>query len=361
MAAVVLCVNLLGMLHFDGKILVFLLCLFACKQGQAPENQLVVREDHSSLRAEPSEKSREIAPLRKNDGLKDLGEVGPAESRISVAGELVQSPWVKVQTADNQTGWVLAWAIRPDVGPEEWLLQKRLRCYVGPTLSEQCNVLTKGFLAVETDEQMAKLWSASQHLRDTLVQLLAKRPQNEARLQFDWLNDVLPGFLFQKNTENAAPQLFAEFSVWHQKALKTKGLQDDVYFQTSLETFPPDGIESPFPVWVFQLSETGFASQLGKGQHLAMLQKVAENLREAPLFQTQWMQMKEQLLDDVFQPSVRYWQSQEKILQELEQILDLPPACLNAREREALQIRRKMFEDPTSNGIVLDLRSGVGG
>lgn len=64
---------------------------------------------------------------------------------------------------------------------------------------------------------------------------------------------------------------------------------------------------------------------------------------------------KKQILEDIFGKTQRYWQPQEKILAELEQIIMEQPKCLNAQEQEALVIRKKMFEDPFGNGIVVNL------
>ncbi|MBC7775727.1 MAG: hypothetical protein H7246_09845, partial [Phycisphaerae bacterium] len=105
-------------------------------------------------------------------------------------------------------------------------------------------------------------------------------------------------------------------------------------------------------------SDSESASQLGTGQHLKMFRQIDLDMESGPLFAPPLESFKERVLEDIFGKNVHYWQPQEKILEELEQILAHPPKCLNARERETLGIRRKMFEDPVGNGIVVNLRSG---
>ena len=358
MAAVVLCVNLLRMLHFRWKILPLLLPIIGCVNKNSIDNHVVVNASQVILRIEPSEKSQEITTLNQGQVLIDLGEVGPAESQIALGEEVFQTPWVKVQTPENQSGWVLAWALKANGKQGDWLLQKRLVCYFGKSLTLRRNTVVQSFASLETEAKMAQLWQESNTLRDTFLKLLAQRPEAGFPLQFNWLNEALPGFLFQKIGENEGPHLFADFQIWQHIALKTNGLQDDAFFQTCLSAFPLDSIESFFPVWKFQLAESESASQLGTGQHVKLFRQMDQVLETGMLFKHPLEIFKEQILEDIFEKKQRYWQPQEKILAELDQILADPPKCLNTRDREALGIRYKMFEDPEGNGLRVNLRSG---
>lgn len=352
-------VNLLGMPHLNRKILLLLFLLPFCKNKQSLENQIIVSVEQASLRAEPSEKSQEIVLLRKGQYLTDLGEVSQSESQTAVGGHVYQTPWIKVQTAGNQTGWVLPWALRPFERQQDWLLQKRLVCYFGKNLAIRRNELLRQFEDLGADERVSDVWRESDLLRDTFLSILSRRPETGGpQPQFEWLNEVLPGFLYQKMGEGSRPYLFADFIFWQQKALETKGIQDDAFFQTCLAAFPNDSIESFFPVWKFQLSDVESASQLGTGQHLKMFQQIDQSMTLGSLFATPLEILKEQILEDIFEKDVRYWQSGEKILAEIGQILAAPPKCLHARELEALAIRQKMFEEPVKNGVVVNLRSG---
>jgi hypothetical protein len=346
------------MQHSVCKFLLPLLLLLACNQPQTTDYQLSVRVLKSSLRAEPSEKSREIATLTKDQQLLDLEETSTFESQISEGGARYQTPWLKVQTTDNQTGWVLAYAVKPIKAQKDWLLQKRLDCYFGRNLRHKRNLLVEQFEQIETDAQLASVWDNAVTLRDTFLELLSSRPEPGFQPQFGWLADVLPAFVSQKNKDFAWPFLFADYRVFHEKALKTNGLQDDAFFSLCIAAYPLDSIESFFPFWTFQLSESTAASQLGTGQHSEMLRKIDAALEAGPLFAKSLSRMKEQVLEDIFGKNQQYWQPKEKIVAELGELLQNSPQCLSIQDRTALEIRQKMFQEPEANGLKVNLRSG---
>ena len=347
------------MQHSTWKILILLFFFVRCDSGKSPERPLRVQVPQTSMRAEPNERSREITLLQKDHPLTDLGEVGPSESQIMLGNDLIQTPWIKVQTENNQTGWVPGWALDPSEDKEAWLLNKRLDCYFGKGLRSRRDALIEQFSSAETEQQLSLAWQEATQLRDTFLWQLSSRPEIGFQPDFRWLNEVLPGFIYQIITDGERPYLFADFRTWKQKALKTNGLQDDVYFQIGLNAFPIDSIESFFPVWKFQLSESESVSQLGTSQHLKLLQQISQAIPQAELFTRPLLALKDQVMEDIFDKSQRYWQPKEKILSELTVLLANPPECLSATERDALGIRKKMFEDPAANGIVANMRSGV--
>lgn len=346
------------MQHFAWKILTLTLLLTYCKNAANSEGQGIVTVKPVSLREEPTEKSRELALLEAGEALVDLGETSTSESQIMVGGQVYQTPWIKVGTPDKQTGWVLAWALKPVGHQPDWLLQKRIDCYFGKSIAARRNLLMQSFEKAETAEAMFGAWRTTTALRDTVLLLLDQRPEGDVKLQYSWLKELLPGFIFQKSETGSRSLLFANFEIWQEKALKTKGIADDAFFETCFMAFPNDHIESFYPAWKFQLSEIESASQLGAGIHLKMLQKIDLALEAGSLFAPSLESFKDQLLEDIFDKGVSYWQSQDKILAELDQIIADAPKCLNPQELESLTIRQKMFQDPVGNDIKVNLRSG---
>ena len=336
------------------------LFLFLFCQNSPTAPQLSVAIDQTALRESPGDKSRSIRLLKKGERVSDLGLVGPFETSVRFAEGTRQAPWLQVQTADGSTGWLFAGAVVPANLQPDWLLQKRLLCYFGPALAARRNALATPLRDVPDEATFAARYRASIALRDTLTQMLAHRPESgeaDIRLDFAWLDDALPGFLFQQVADGTQPWLFADYRHWLLLTRQTDGAQDDLYLAACCTAFPADSIESFFPAWKFQLSDREAASRLGEGQHLKMLQAIDQAMTAGQLFAPELAAWKAQVLEDIFEKNTRYWQPKEKITSELEKIIDTRLRCLSDRDRAELRLRLAMFDDPAASGIQVNCRA----
>lgn len=351
---------------------IFLIALiFVCCTPKPELDDLVVLLPQTSMREAPGEKSRETGLLKQGRVVVELGQVSDFESIVFAGGRSLQAPWIKVRTPGKQTGWVFAGAVRPIPPPglpdtagyhANWLETKRLQCYFGLEFPIRLTLWGNELGAAATDAQLAAVYREALGLRDLMVGTLGSRPEpNEADRQpdFFWLGHAMPGFVFQRLSKGERPWLFNDYRYWLHFARSTGGRQDDVFFETCTAAFPRDSIESPFPDWSFQYAEDRAASRLGSGAHHALLLRLEAAQAAAPLFQPELKALKESLLEDILAPATEYWQSQEAILQEMDQLLALPPEVFDARTRTALQSRRAMFEHPEQHKIRMNLRGGV--
>lgn len=354
--------HLCGMMTARFFICLLAITLGSCRPGpKVPHNTGLQTHMPSPLCAEPSESSRILLEMEKGQALQDLGETAPNETLLSISGELVQSPWIKVRTPDGAEGWALAWPLQPRGDGGVWLLGKRAECYFGKPLAARCTRLRQSLGQAHDEKSLADCWAEAVLLRDTLQGILSRKSLPATDMQFDWLAELLPGFIAQCYTGVPVPRLFADFGEWSSAAAQTTGEQDDVFFGICSAIFSPDSIESDFPIWKFPLSERETASQLGAGQHTAAFRLIDKGMAMSPLFRVFWEKTKECLLADIFDAQVVYWQGRDKILNEMETLLKNPPKCLDSNDLGAIAIRKKMFEVPAENGIKLNLRSGETG
>ena len=344
------------------RYLIFLfpaLFLIACQEA---ENQLTVVPEQLALRDTAGQKSTEILVLKKGEKVEDLGMVSPFETVVQLQGGTLQSPWIKVKTSSGQQGWVMASLMLP--AEEEyasWLETKRLICYFGKSLTHRRADCMAAASLLTTDADVAAHYREAVALRDTFMSVLFRRAEpNETTvpLDYSWLRPILPGFIAQTMPNYINPFLFADYQHWLQIARQSAGNQDDLFFETCTSIFPPDSIESFFPAWKFQLDDASSASQLGSGVHLNILALLEKNLATGDLFNPEILRWKESILADIAGKGVVYWQPTEKILAELQKIIEAGYSCLEARDQMVLQTRLGMFEDPVANGIRVNMRSG---
>ena len=339
--------------------------LYACQNdvgsGSSKRADLLVAIDSSSLREAPGEKSRELRALPLGERLTELGPVSAFITPIRFGDTLWQLPWIKVQTLDNQIGWVFAAGLKPivgDAGP--WYLQKQMQAFFGPELTRRRNKLAEQNLP---GEEVA--WAAScresMFLRDTLMRMLAKRTEaNEAGFQADfyWLRAVLPGFLYQRIAGGTQPYLFYDYGLAQRRVGDMAGKQVGAFLQSAVLAFPRDSIESFFPAWTLQITDEESVSQLGSGIHVKILQAIDRALEPGNLFEPELRRFTDALLADILDKNTAYWQPSEKILIEMNTLLAANFRCLHERDKLALRERLKMFEAPQANGIRVNLRSG---
>lgn len=346
------------MTHLIGKIFLFSCIFFLTFCTNSHDNQLIVWGENALIRKEPDDRSSVVQMLKKGDRLQDLEETAASESVFYIRNELQQSPWIKIGMPNGQVGWVLAWFVKPLKEDSAWLPRKRMDTYWGKGLRMERDKWLDKFSNIKSEEDWFVAWRRAVHLRDTMMQELHHKPVTEERLSFQWMAGLLPGFILQESSNTGKPYLYADYTMWLDKAVRSSGDQDDALVRCYCSLFPSDSIESAFPLWVFQLGEEEAASQLGLGRHDHVLRSLDTLLRDAPLAREEFLMVKNQIMEDILNHSRSYWQAPEKIRQELQRITSHPPACLSADEIEAVSIRSRMFEQPGLHGIRVNLRSG---
>jgi hypothetical protein len=286
--------------------------------------------------------------------LVDLGGVSPYLTGIYLGDTLCWEPWLRVRTLEGHTGWVFGAAVQPvalsDTALDHWVHRKRLQALFGVEHTER--LLRWARQEVSTDTALVDHLRQGLALREALQMALGQAlPGGDSELRPDWrwLKEYLRYFRWYREG------LALDYGRLAHLAQGTQGGQDDTYLQLCLQAYPIDSMESPLPVWVFPLSWTQSTSNLGAGQHLALLRAIDRAFQQAPLFGLELEHLKRLLLDDILDADRAYWQPLPRILAELDQLLAEPPRCLQEHERVALRLRRAMLAKGQAR---TDLRSG---
>jgi len=308
----------------------------------------------TQLRSEPREDGLVLRELAAGAELVDLGGVSPYLTGIYLGDTLCWEPWLRVRALDGPTGWVFGATVQPvalsDTALDHWVHRKRLQALVGVEHTER--LLRWARQEVSTDTALVDHLRQGLALREALQMALGQAlPGGDSELRPDWrwLKEYLRYFRWYREG------LALDYGRLAHLAQGTQGGQDDTYLQLCLQAYPIDSMESPLPVWVFPLSWTQSTSNLGAGQHLALLRAIDRAFQQAPLFGLELEHLKRLLLDDILDADRAYWQPLPRILAELDQLLAEPPSCLQKHERSALRLRRAMLAQGQAR---TDLRSG---
>lgn len=328
--------------------------------------KLTVSFPELTLRAAPGEDSKVIRQLNKGDTLTDLQEVSTFTTPLRLHGVQMDEPWLKVATADGISGWVYAggiqWLPGDTSSTSQLIFAKRLQTLFGIPLEKEIAGYRQRYENINSEEEFGSVYRSGIKLRDTLVQILAKRIvfDNNAgnRPDLFWIKSVFPAFQPQLVSEGTAYYLFSDYRQWLAKAGATPGTTDDELVSLFISAFPEDSIEYFFPIWSIQTTDYTGHSLLGRGHHKALLQKADALFEKSPLFRAELLEFKFRIINDITKASVTYWETQEKILRELDEILQSDFGILSNADRIALATRRIQFTDPESYGIELNDQAG---
>lgn len=333
----------------------------ACRQ-QTPGFSLKLIAGPTDLRTAPGESGEVVARLDKGLYLRDLDETSALLSHVELQGQTYRLPWIKVITPDGQSGWIHAAYVRPDknIPFNDWLAQKLNDAYLGKSLNSRRREWAARLDSLPTANQTDFEHSFRQAygLRDTILMILHKRA-DAAETDFQWLSKAMPGFVFQRIDASGKPWLYQDYRFWSARAKRCPGELDDICMGAFLAAYPKDSIESPHPCWTMPMDPLHAYSNLGAGQHTYMLRLLdACSAKCGDLFKKELNNLKNLILNDILSAERHYWQSSEKIVAELREIVGLDLPLLKADDRLALAARLKMFENPAGNGIMVNVRAG---
>jgi len=333
----------------------------ACQNRQQAEvgnseNALTVKTDRTPLRESPGENGKVLKELEKGTPLRDLDEVSDFMTRLTVQGQTMYEPWLKVEAGEVK-GWVYAAAV--DFGSDSTRLgAKRFQALLGKNRYEQTAQWRRDFEKIQNQGELAESYLSGRTLRDSLVRHLPEGDGASPPPDLFWIKPLLPAFEPQLVAEGTAYYLFADYRVWMQKAAQTPEREDDAFFQFCAQVFPEDSIEYFYPAWFMQTWDYGGSSLLGRGVHTNLLATANRIYTMNTPFRSEILRRKAEIINDMTQEGVEYWEQPEKIIQELDAILARNFEILDDADRIALNTRRKHFEEPALHGIKTGLGSG---
>ena len=339
---------------------------------QAPPDRiaLISNINHLRVRNTPGPDGEVIATLSEGDTLYDLGEVSAFTTEVTLRGIRFNEPWIKVRTRDTLVGWIYGGGVNfpldDRVELTRRLMQIRLQTFFGEKLAQRIHDYRAAYQQAKTSAELAAIYREAGELRDTLALILDKRitllQQNPDQIpDISWMEAALPGMITQRVAEGTAFYLFLDYHQWLAKSRQTTGSEDNQFLEVCLTAYALDSIEYFAPDWVIQTSDVDFYSELGKGVHLKMFEKMNQALAASDLFAPEYQAFKLRLLDDITGISeLGYWNDQQAILTELDAMLAAGYGMLTPAEKGSLQTRRQQFEQPDLHQIRLNVRAGLG-
>lgn len=326
--------------------------------------QLVVTAATTALRETAGEDARVLQRLHKGDILQVLSQVSHFTTRLHQQGKTYDEPWLLARTTNGIKGWVYAADVQLDVTDEAarrvFALENRLQSLTDAAFTTRLARYRQEYASIATAADFAAVFRSGRTHCDSLVNILTTKvaPSSDKPGDLFWIGELFPGYMPQLVAEGTAYYLFEDYRQWLAAAQKTPETDDDELIQLFISAFPEDSIAYFFPVWTIQTTDYTGHSLLGRGHHFRLLQQAQTLLTHSRRFEPEIVKLKIDLLNDMTQAGVSYWESPEKIVAELDAIWSAGLNLWTPADKIALQTRREQLENPENFGILVNQQAG---
>ncbi len=326
--------------------------------------RLVVNMDQLRIYEAPGLETAEMGIISMGAEVPYAGSMTDFTTKLKLGGVWYDEPWISILTMEGDTGWVYGGGVifEGDDSEElsELLLEKRMKAFFG-NLSSAVLDYRDDYANASTSEAFANVFHDGEELRERMVSALEEKiPATEVENlpNIFWIEDIFPGYVVELVAEGTQYYLFKDFRQLHQKALQTEGEEDDVFTDLGLTIYQRDSIEYFYPSWFMQTWDYGGHSLLGSGKHNDVLAHADEVMQMSNFFKDDVSVFKKEVMRDISDPSITYWNSQENIITEIDEIIQMEYEIINRDDIVLLKSRKQQFEDYEANGIELNVRIG---
>ncbi len=328
---------------------------------------LIVTKNNTLLLSSAGAVNRVVSSESLGDTLYYLGKISAFTTQQKINNLIYDEPWLEVINSKNQRGWVYAGFVKFDAMQDalltEKVLERRIKTIFGKHLANRIAKHNLRYSQIGSEADFAKTYWAAKELRDSIELALARRilPDSLSMPDMYWLGGMLHGFVPQLSNDHRFYRIFFDFQAWETIATTSKGKNDDAFMALRRSEYADDGIEYLHKSWAISIEENSdnVASLLGDGKHFEILKAANDALLRGSLFKADILSIKAQIIDDITE-SPTYWQTQEEMLNEIDNILNADLSALFTQEDIiALKKRREQFINYKMNNIRVDLRAGA--
>lgn len=327
--------------------------------------EFIVYINNLRLRSGPGVDHEVITSLPENAIVKYKGESSMHSTRVKMRGMDMNARWLLIKTEDGQEGWIYGGGIKPKTTNEKEATKivDDINLY---GLFETKTVLKikdykNQWNTAQTSSDFAATYLLGAKIQEEINEVLSKKVQIEDPMNLpdmEWLERVMVGYQNSLAAEGTMFHLFQNYKKMQIKTLQTEGKDDDDFIELQFKVNEIDSIEHFYKSWFIQTWDYGGHSLLGQGKHYALLSEMNSILSKSKLFEKPILKIKSEIIKDILDEHITYWESRDKILDEVGNIINANFVFLSKTDVIGLKAKSKQFENPKANKIEINKRQG---
>jgi hypothetical protein len=288
------------------------------------------------IREAPDVESLGLGNLQKGDLLELLGPVSAHTTRLTIGEKTFYQPWLLVRTKAGTEGWVHAAVIAGEI-PEGL----RLKALIGKELAQEAERYDQAFHEMEEAASVVQTIRQAHQLCEQLTLVMQLQPPDMA----SEVARLLPALSVSWVASAGSWHFYVDYKAFSMAARRSESSADEALLELFYAAYPVDSIGYLYPAWKLEVDNRSVFSLLGKGVHTSFLNRLDQTKHHRDIAGPEIEQLKALLINDMTEPTVLYWEAREKVLQELESILDNTFTVLTTSDTLALHQRLMGLRD----------------
>ena len=328
------------------------------------EIDLEVYIDNFRIRTGPGVDEKEIARLPKNTIVIYNGEKSMHSTAINLRGIKLNAPWLKIKTKEGLEGWIYAAGVK-SASPQKVAATKvideiHMNSFFDKKIVDQIKNYQNQLDNSKTSKAFAETYLLGESTQNNINEILGDKveiddPSNI--LDMSWLERSLVGYQNSMVAEATTFNIFKDFKKMYSIVKETEGNEDDDFIKLQFKVNELDSVEYFYKSWFMQTWDYGGHSLLGQGKHFNILKEVDHLLAKSNLFEKPLLDIKQEILNDISAEYITYWESKDKILEEMKNIVETNFAFLTKEDKILIKTRYDQFKNPIANKIEVNKRS----
>jgi hypothetical protein len=262
--------------------------------------------------------------------------VSEQTTRLTIGEKTYNQPWLLVRTEKGAEGWVHAAVVTGDV-PEGL----RLKALLGKELAREAERYAQSFNEMEGAASVVQTIRQAHQLCEQLTLIMQLQPPEMA----SEVARLLPALSVSWVASAGNWQFYVDYKAFEKAARRSGSSADDVLLELYYAAYPVDSIGYLYPGWKLEVDNRSVFSLLGKGVHTSFLSQLDQAELYRDIAGPEIDQLKTLIINDMTGPAVLYWESKEKVQQELESILGTTFTVLTPLDTLALHQSLMVFRD----------------